>query len=68
MARGNSEQQWGEGARLMGMGSTSELLINVVTITVPKLLKGIYQNGKRSDTPLLVWSTSSVDRRRRSRP
>ena len=43
VARGNSEQRWGEGARLTGTGSVCELLINVVISEVPKLLTGTDQ-------------------------
>lgn len=41
--RDNSKQKWGKGARLAGMGNVSELLINLVTIEMPKLLLGINQ-------------------------
>lgn len=43
VVRENSEQQWGGGARLTGMGSVRKLLINVVISEVPKLLTGTDQ-------------------------
>ncbi|SOZ71333.1 conserved protein of unknown function (plasmid) [Cupriavidus taiwanensis] len=64
----DSKQPWGRGARLTGMGNGSELLINVVSIAVPKLLTGTNQNGIWSVAPLDIRSTSSLDHRRRGRP
>jgi len=49
------------------MANVSELLINLVSIAMPKLLIGINQNGVRSDNSLEYRVTSSVDRRGRGR-
>ncbi len=49
------------------MANVSELLINLVSIAMPKLLLGINQNGVRSDNPLEYRVTSSSDRRGRGR-
>jgi len=64
---GDSKQQRGQGARLTEMANVSELLINLVSIAMPKLLIGINQNGVRSDNSLEYRVTSSVDRRGRGR-
>jgi len=50
------------------MGNVSELLINVVSIEVPKLLTGINQIGVWSDISLETRDTSSTDHRRRGGP
>jgi len=50
------------------MGNICELLINVVNMTVLKLLSGTNQNGMWSVIPLETRDTSSIDRRRRGRP
>jgi len=50
------------------MGNVSELLINVVSIAVPKLLIGTNQNGIWSVAPLNIRGTSSLDHRRIGRP
>jgi hypothetical protein len=53
---------WDLGARLADMVNVSELLINIVSIVVPKLL-GTDQNGKRPVLPLDPRDTSSKRRR-----
>jgi len=50
------------------MGNVSELLINAVSIAVPKLLLGTNQNGTWSVVPLVPRDTSSLDHRRRGGP
>lgn len=41
----NSEHNWGSVARLVGMGNTCELSLNVVNCDKPNVLTGLNQNG-----------------------